>query len=374
MLRQFASKKSIVVRLVAITLLVSFQSVSPETVPVQQGALGAAPADAYTKDRADKEINEHRQKHRDNFHPIRKAMPVYTIARGISTKLLLINMFSDPFSVRITAFSPKGEAFDLGSHLLEPTTHFEMSLNGALATAGSKFVDGSIAIEYQGEGELLEAWAVIAKGNQTTEIKFSEGESESSQLVGFWDTRSFPRNSDVVPSYWLLNASAYSLTYTVTTREGNERERKQSRTLAPYARDVVSPQGAHGTIVVEHDGRPGEMLGAGLLEGGSFLTQLPVVDASTIDATEFHSVRVPIKSASGGRMQALLSAFNRTKGKQTLKCSIYDPKDGSEVFKDTITVDSDSVRTFDLAASLEAAGVLDRPRSAVLGLGNFQCQ
>ncbi len=52
-----------------------------------------------------------------------------------------------------------------------------------------------------------------------------------------------------------------------------------------------------GSLVIEHQGLPGDLVGAGLLQGrigGKLaLAPLPVVDPARLDSTRHHVLRVP---------------------------------------------------------------------------------
>ncbi len=121
--------------------------------PQQRG--GNDRSDVLTKEQVQARTEAHRQQHRDNFHPVSLFLPYYSIAPGTQTSLYLMNMFSDPITVRITVFSPRGQAYFPIYQEVEPNTYADVSLNEVLANAGRRFVDGSVKVEYLGQPMLM---------------------------------------------------------------------------------------------------------------------------------------------------------------------------------------------------------------------------
>jgi len=291
------------------------------------------------KAQADAEIEAHRAEHRKNFHHVRQSLANYSTENSNSTTLIMLNTFSDPITVSITAFSPKGSPFSLPSAKLMPITHFELSLNEALQDAGAEFREGSLILDYQGEEVLIGAWVVMQKGKQATEMPFADATKfKSSRLVSFWDVRPLAQRT-VEPTFSILNTSGVPLDVRVTLTENGQKEGTHSLRLAPFAREIISPRKTNresrsGFISIEHGGLPGDVVCTGLLEGGTFRSQLPVFDPATFVSTTLHAVRIPSMSREKPdnlRGVSLLSLFNTTQESQNATISVFDSRTGEEL-------------------------------------------
>ena len=321
----------------------------------------------FTKSIVEAMTEAHREQHRDNFHPVTLFLPYASIAPGVETSLSVLNRFSDSFAVRLTAFTSQGEALLPVDLEIAGGSQTSLLLNEVLADAESEFVDGSVRIDYLGEERLLDAWAVVKAGSQAAEIPFSDlSKIQSARALSFWDTRSLERTSRIEPVYALLNTSDSVLEYsaTVTTSEDG-RQTAYTGKLPPQAVELLSPgRGsdgcAAGSITIEHDGLPGDLISIGLLQGESFLNPLPVFHPQTDVSTQYHAVRTPIRTTdlqgNPVSMRALVSAFNSTREHQEATVVVFDPATGDELARHEGILEPGGVNTLDIAELLSAAG------------------
>ncbi len=299
-------------------------------------------------------LEAHRSAHRSSFARVVQFMPLYSIASGDRTSVFLLNMFADTIPVTLTAYDAYGNPYTLFEHQVEPRTHLELSLNQALASAGSRYLEGSLSIEYQGEASTVSAWAVLQRGSHATEIPFSvASQFQSTTLRAFWDTQPLSHMANGVPTYAVMNTASSPLTFSVTIQAGRETSVSNHR-LQPRARRVFTmPQDSEsGSLVIEHQGVPGDLVGAGLLEGNGLLAPLPVVVPAALESSKHHALRVP----TTGWLRTWLTLANPSVRSQTATLSAYDPVSGARLARITQTVEAETVQTVSLVTLLGSLG------------------
>ena len=337
----------------------------------------------FTRAMVEAMTEAHRQNHRDNFHPVSLFLPYYSIAPGVETSVSVLNRFSDSFVVLLTAFSANGEAHPSIEVEIAGGSQRAISLNRILSESGSEFGDGSVRIDYLGEEHLLAAWAVVRTGSQATSIPFADpSQAQSTRAQSFWDTRSLEKTHRVEPVYALLNTSDSVLEYSaaVTTSEGSS-EKSYEGKLQPQAVELLSPgRGndgfAAGSITIEHDSLAGDLITIGLLQGESFLSPLPVFDPETHLSTEYHAVRMPLRSRDSlghpVSMRAFVLAFNSTQEQQEASVVVFDQTTGEELTRHEGILEPGSIKTLDIGELLAAANAVvdvDNVRVAVTHSG-----
>ena len=337
----------------------------------------------FTRSLVEDMTEAHRQSHRDNFRPLSLFLPYYSIAPGVRTSVSVLNRFSDSFVVVLTALTSQGEALLSVDLKIAGGSHTSLSLNEVLAHAESEFVDGSVRIDFWGEEWSIGAWAVVKAGSQATEIPFIDsGKIQSTRAQSFWDTRSLDKTHRIEPVYALLNTSDSVLAYSATVAtSANSIEKIYQGKLQPHAVEILSPGNgttdlAAGSITIEHDGRPGDLISIGLLQGESFLSPLPVFDPQADASTQYYAARMPIRTTdSQGRAvstRALLSAFNSTPKQQEASVFVFDPETGEELISHEGILAPGSVNSLDIAELLSAAYMIldgDSVRVAVTHSG-----
>ncbi len=268
-------------------------------------------------------------------------------------------MFADPIRVNLTAYNSQGRPYPLLDQVVEPRTHLELSLNRALDSAPPEFLQGSLSLEYRGEASTVSAWAVLQRGGHATEIPFSTASQyQSTTLRAFWDTRPLGDSASMVPTYAVVNTASTPLDYSVTI--AGERG---TRRLGPQARQVirVPVDIQKGSLVIEHQGLPGDLVGAGLLQGrigGKLaLAPLPVVDPARLDSTRHHVLRAP----STGQRRTWLTLYNPTAVSQRATLSAFDATRGRRLARKRQSIAAGRVQTVRLDALLaEAEGTLPK--------------
>ena len=214
-------------------------------------------------------------------------------------------------------------------------------------------------IQYQGEASTLSAWAVLERGSHATEIPFSvASQFQSTTLRAFWDRQPLRHMANGIPTYAVMNTASIPLTFSVTIQAGSERRVSNYR-LQPNARRVLTmPQNAEsGSLVIEHQGLPGDLVGAGWLEGSGLVAPLPVVDPATLQSSKHHALRVP----TTGWLRTWLTLSNPTVRSQTATLSAYDPVSGARLARITQTVGAETVETVSLVTLFGSLGST-RPR------------
>ena len=307
----------------------------------------------------------HRQNHRDNFHPVSLFLPYYSIAPGVETSVSVLNRFSDSFVVTLTAFSANGEAHSPINLEIAGSSQASVLLNEVLSDAGTEFVDGSVRLDYPGEEQLLSAWAVLRTESQATQSPFTDpSQIQSRNAHSFWDTRPFDKGSRIEPVYVLLNCSDSVLEYAatvVTSADGNQESYEGK--LPPQTVDLLLPIRGHdefaaGSIIIDHDGLAGDLISIGLLQGESFLNSLPVFHPETHVSTQYHSVRMPLRSRDSlGNpvpMRGLVSAFNSTQEHHEATVLVFDPNTGEELTRHAEILEPAGVKTLDIGDLLAA--------------------
>ncbi len=351
----------ILLALAGVVLVVSFVLLGPGPSVIALGEDSAATDETVNQGQASAQaaLEAHRAAHRSNFARVVQFMPAYSIASGDRTSIFLLSMFADPIPVTVTAYDAYGSPYSLFDHVVEPRTHLELSLNQALASAGSRYLEGSLTIEYRGEASTLSAWAVLQRGSHATEIPFSvASQFQSTTLRAFWDRQPLSHMANGVPTYAVMNTASSPLVFSVTIRAGSESKVSNHR-LQPRARRVLTmPQNAEsGSLVIEQRGLPGDLVGAGLLEGSGLVAPLPVVDPAALKSSKHHALRVP----TTGWLRTWLTLSNPTVRSQTATLSAYDPVSGARLARITQTVEAETVQTVSLVTLLGSLGST-RPR------------
>ncbi len=162
----------------------------------------------------------------------------------------------------------------------------------------------------------------------------------------------------MVPTYAVVNTASTPLDYSVTI--AGERG---TRRLGPQARQVirVPVDIQKGSLVIEHQGLPGDLVGAGLLQGrigGKLaLAPLPVVDPARLDSTRHHVLRAP----STGQRRTWLTLYNPTAVSQRATLSAFDATRGRRLARKRQSIAAGRVQTVRLDALLaEAEGTLPK--------------
>lgn len=305
-------------------------------------------------------LESHRASHRSNYSQVVQFMPFYSIASGDRTAAFLLNMFADSIPVTLTAYDIYGNPYTLFEHQVEPRTHLELSLNQALASAGSRYLAGSLTIQYRGEASTVSAWAVLQRGSHATEIPFSvPGQFQSTTLRAFWDTEPLSNMASGEPVYAIMNTGSVPVEYSVTVRTEGQRTTVEKFRLQPNARNLfrVPEKRRRGSLVIKYRGVAGDLVCVGLLEGSGLVAPLPVVVPAALESAKHHALRVP----TTGWLRTWLTLANPSARSQTATLSAFDPASGRRLARVTRTVGAERVETVSLVTLLGSLGST-RPR------------
>lgn len=315
-----------------------------------------------------------------NAQPVSLVSPFYCIVDSVESDLYLVNVFSQPIEIDVTAFSEHGESLSLGTLELQPTRHRSIPLSQKLRQAGESFEAGSLRIDLTGNVQMLEAWIVMRSGEtageQFIEWPFTRlGEHQSQRVDSFWDTRLLGR--DVKPTYRLLNSADHPVTYDLRLGQGSRTVHSETLTIDANSVQKVSPRDlhrslSHGWLKIEHQGPADALSAVGWLGLGPpgqspFLSGLPVTtDTSPALPVEFHSLRLPLRSAdkglaaASGRLQdaavqpnrAVLSLYNSSDIEQSIEVSLLAMTSGLELVSTALDVHPGRIVGFDLGEFL----------------------
>ena len=210
-------------------------------------------------------------------------------------------------------------------------------------------------IQYRGEASTVSAWAVLQRGSHATEIPFRvASQFQSTTLRAFWDRQPLSHMATGIPTYAVMNTATVPVEYSVTVRSEGQRATVENFRLQPNARRLfrVPENRRKGTLVIEHQGLPGDLVGAGLLEGSGLVAPLPVVDPATLQSRGHHALRVP----TTGWLRTWLTLSNPTVRSQTATLSAYDTASSHRLARITQAVGAETVKTVSLVTLLGSLG------------------
>ena len=328
---------------------------APSGIALGEDSHQASDTDNPGQVQAQTALESHRAAHRSHFARVVQFMPFYSIASGDRTSVFLLNMFADTIPVTLTAYDIYGNPYTLFEHQVAPRTHLELSLNQALGSAGSRYHQGSLTIQYRGEDSTVSAWAVLQRGSHATEIPFSvPGQFRSTTLRGFWDTHPLSSVASGVPVYAVMNTATVPVEYSVTVRSERQGTTVRRFRLQPNASRLFRVPGnrGKGSLVIQHRGVAGDLVCAGLLEGSGLLAPLPVAVPAALQSSKHHALRVP----TTGWLRTWLTLANPSARSQTATVSAYDPASGRRLGRITLAVGSETVETVSLATLLGSLG------------------
>ena len=299
----------------------------------------AEPSVSAAAQAAQDEMEVLRSERRVNAQPLSLIAPHYSIAGHDEADLVLLNTFSDPMQAALTAVGAGGEETPLGSFTVEPTQHLALSVR-ELAGNASAPRTGSLRLDFQGDFDMLQAWAVLRRGSDVLEIPLvGIGKLQALEVASFWDVREVRASQRAEPLYYLVNGGPRALTVTaeVLPGHGKGQAREVRELLPPGGRAVLAPLGLSpslrsGSVRFTHDGPPGALAVSGVLAGDSSLAALPV--SASIDRSlpaEWHAVRLPVPVPAPGLPagRPVLVLYNASGMAQRSEVAILDGQSGT---------------------------------------------
>lgn len=293
------------------------------------------------------------------------AAPYYTVADG-DADLIVLNRFSETIDFELTARSPEGAQRSLGFHRAEPLAYVRLSLDQLLADGRRQFARGSLRLDFSGDKEMLQAWVVLDRGGQLTELPLSlVGDSQPWRRYAFWDLNVLPAGFDVAPRFYLANFGDQPLQVAVITGVDAEQQRHDLQ-LAAGAQTVFEPfaagrREAVGWVLIQSPRDAAGLMVNGLLEGDGFLARLPLDGGAAMSVeADYQAVRVPLQTRSeqqaGYPRRAVVSLFNA--GRQPLDAAVeVIAGDGQVLARSEERIAGSQVRSVDLGELLAGEGV-----------------
>jgi len=212
-----------------------------------------------------------------------KTSPYFSIAEG-DTELLLLNRFGAPLTVAISVHAEQGGPWTtVGIVVVDPRATTPFSLASALGGTRLDFTSGSVAIRYQGDADMIQAWAVAHHGDEVAEVPLEvPGRSGGTTL---WDLAAFPARSDPRAELLVTNTGqrADQVTVEVTNASG---ETITTQRQIP----------AYGRVALELSRQEGAGFATWRYEGGGSLVALAEVRSSETFSP------LPIWASGGGEL------------------------------------------------------------------------
>jgi len=234
--------------------------------------------------------------------PVHMVAPLWQLGASTTTDLYVINTFSEPIDLGVSALDPKGRELASTVLTVEPARHRVLpiaSLVGSSPVGVSS--QGSLRLDYVGDKDMLQAWVVRRDAGGVTEVPLKKVSADTErQLTSFWDLRrSSPRGRQDV-QFWLVNGGTETLPFRIETT-GPERLGRvvYSGVLQPGEQRAWEPRGAgvsaaHGVVNFVHDGTPGALAVAGFVQGRGVLATLPIATPEMrLLSPRYDAVRVP---------------------------------------------------------------------------------
>lgn len=222
-------------------------------------------------------------------------LPYYSVGAGRETLVYLLNLTTYPLAVDVTAVAPEGGSLPLGRHAVDASGHLALPLSEELRGGGAEFRDGSLVLSFLGDTDTLQAWVVVKRGVQYTEIASVEPEGlVASELFSFWDDVSGRDRA----TYYLFNPSAAAIDYDAVAGSGSEILASFRGSIPAGRRISLRPAIAgrpiaRGWMSLRHTGAPADLVATGFLEGPSTLVRLPMLSSATaITDHEYDAVRL----------------------------------------------------------------------------------
>lgn len=351
---------------------VAFVALSIQIIALGWPAVGANPriqADTEEKNAAALRVEKRQAQRMANAQPTRLVSSHYSIAGGDETTLYLLNKVSEPIEVEVEALSGEGVPLSLGRYVLEPTQHTALSLSQLLGVTRS-YRTGSLRVDFMGDAKMVQAWAVLRRGQNVVELPLQASADQGWQRISFWDTRMLDKN--VVPHYFVINSSEFPVNYEVHLGQDDDGIYEQRGTLLPGAREAIIPTEfdttlRHGWFWLELEGpEPGAVTAVGLLQASrkpiavasraagprqqsTYLSRLELAPSVLANSfSQFASLAIPLRTSQRGEARTLLSLFNGAEQSAIADVVLVDFDSGEELVRRQVTLAPNEVSSMNL--------------------------
>ena len=301
--------------------------------------------------------------------PVRMVAPVWHVGPSTSSDLYVINTFSEAVDAEVRVLDPRGRVVGAAFLTVEPARHRVLSiasLVGSSPVGGPS--QGSLRLDFVGDGDMLQAWVVRSDSGGVTELALKKvSVDRDRQLTSFWDLRRTPSRGGEDVRFWLVNGGVEALPYRVEAgRPGRLGRVLDAGVLQPGEQRIWEPRGAgisstHGVVTFVHEGAPGSLAVAGLVQGRGVVASLPIVTPEMRALLpKYDAVRVPFFSAvRAGLGEAVVTMVNTADRAQSVAVQVFAARDGGGLLgAGTLEVTSGEVRSVDLGSLLNHQEVL----------------
>ena len=196
--------------------------------------------------------------------------PYYTVADGFMTMLMLNNATQADYSVKVTLYSLEGQAAELPLVHLSAHETKDMNLNEWVAGLGSKYVTGSLRLDYTGMAYALGAMVMMVNEPESVEIDVlarPRFEFKSNRLEAMW----WMPEPTAEARYALQNTTDKQVRgkLSLTDGEGNpiksltlEMSPNETRVykLQEILDEAKTGSAKLGGISIDHLGKPGDLM------------------------------------------------------------------------------------------------------------------
>lgn len=247
--------------------------------------------------------------------------PYYTVDKG-NAQLVLTNRFSYPLSFSVDAFSESGRRLHVADLFAESRQQVVLDLQPALSSGGPDHRTGTLRVSYFGDAEMAQAWLLLGDEDDQHVAEFpltKRALHTASQFKSFWSLDGFPRLAGLRPRYRFVNLDAEAVTIEIEGVGDHPGRVSLRRTLGPFATLLLEPHRVaekrrNGALIIDHNGKPGQVLVGAILEGWSGQrAQLPVLSPSAGKAGDrFESMILndPARGIPGEDFQLVGSVFD----------------------------------------------------------------
>jgi 3D (Asp-Asp-Asp) domain-containing protein len=285
-----------------------------------------------------------------------KVSPYFSLAEG-DTELLLLNRFGAPISVEISVHGERGgEWATAGTIVVDPRASTPFSLGSALRDTRLGFTSGSVAIRYQGDTDMVQAWAIAHHGDEVAEVSL-EVPGRSGGLT-LWDLDVFPARRDTRAELLLTNTgrNAAEVTVEITNVSGETITREQR--IPPNGRVAVELDRGEGAgfATWRHDGG-GSLVARPVVRSHNTLSTLPSWTPGggemSFEAPNVRLFSERVAHDSYGRDLTLLVLNQATETREVLVELVT--LDGTTVYSEEFLLQPRALSDFDTAELLRAA-------------------
>lgn len=288
--------------------------------------------------------------------------PLLPWLAGQELQLVVNSRFTEPIDLHVAASSPAGEMDFLTHQRLEPRGTLRLDLDEMLQLFDPGPRDHSLRLSYVGDAEMIQAWLISEGRAGAMEQQMIKVSLQSlTQWHSFWDLDAVAAGRAVVPRFAFQNTEMTPVSIVLRLDDGSGEVESIERVVTAGGtwHFQVDRRMRAGTLSVGHDGSPGQVQAAGVLAGGTFLAQLPLVPHRPDGGPEsYESMILSSEDASRRRPIAQLAAIDVVKP-SAAEVALLDVDTGLPLASQEVVLRPGHPASLDLSTLL-ALGVSDR--------------